>query len=231
MDGFEYAGDLTILSSGLNATPALEVMQGNIEILTTWLNKWRVKAPLTKTKAMILDKKATIIENQGSLNFEGHQKEITDAVKVLGVIIGDKLTFCLQYTVYCWQKVSLSPMMTPSTAAPVTAATNGAIQTFESVKRSYSSNQSIIPNTFRTLCHSIVIPKWTYLAFIWGHREKFRNSQLWAEIVNPSTCSTHNPKKELLELIGNNVPIDIQIATQVAKFAIEVTRRSRLLSF
>ena len=102
-------------------------MQGNIEVLAPWLNNWRTKASLTKTKAMIFDKKATIIETQASLNFEGHQMEITDAVKVLGVIIDDKLTFCQQYT----------------------AATNGAIQTFESIKRSHLSNQSISPNTFR----------------------------------------------------------------------------------
>ena len=50
----------------------------------------------TETKAMILDKKATIIENQASLNFEGHQIEITDVVKVLGVIIDDKLTLSQQ---------------------------------------------------------------------------------------------------------------------------------------
>ena len=83
------------------------------------------------------------------------------------------------------------------------------------------------PNTFKTLCQSIVVPKWTYLAFIWGNREKFRNSQLWAEIVNLSTCSTYNPKKELLELIGNNVPIDIQIATHGAKFAIKVSQQNQ----
>ena len=188
---FKYADDLTIHSSGLNATRALEVMQGNIEVLATWLNNWRMKRSLTKTKAMILDKKAAIIETQASLNFKGHQTELTDAVKVLVVIIDDKLTFCQQYT----------------------AATNGAIQTFESIKRSYLSNQTISPNTFKTLCQSIVILKCTYLAFIWGHREKFRNSQLWAEIVNLSTCSTYNPNKELLELIGNKVPIDIQNAT------------------
>ena len=82
-------------------------------------------------------------------------KEITDAVKVLGVIIDDKLTFCQQYT----------------------AATNGAMYTLESIKRNYLSNQTISPNTFKTLCQSIVIPKWTYLALIWGHREKFQNSQ------------------------------------------------------
>ena len=68
-----------------------------------------MKASLTETKAMILDKKATTIETQASMNFEGHQREITDAVKVLGVIIDDKLTFCQQYT----------------------AATNGAIQTIQ----------------------------------------------------------------------------------------------------
>ena len=116
---FKYA-DLTILSSGLNAARALEVMPGNIEVLATWLNNWRMKESLTKPKAMILDKKATITGTQASLNFEGHQIKITDAVKVLGVIIDDKLTFCQQYT----------------------AATNGAIQTFESIKRSYLSNQS-----------------------------------------------------------------------------------------
>ena len=126
-------------------------------------------------------------------------------MKVLGVIIDDKLNFGQQYT----------------------AATNGAIQTFESIKRSYLSNKSISPNTFKTLCQSIVVPKWTYLAFIWGNREKFRNSQLWAEIVNLSTCSTYNPKKELLELIGNNVPIDIQIATHGAKFAIKVSQQNQ----
>ena len=165
---FKYADDLTILSSGLNAARALEVMQGNIEVLATWLNNWRMLASLTKTKAMILHKKTTISEAQTSLIFEGHQIKITDAVKVLGVIIDDKLNFGQQYT----------------------AATNGAIQTLESIKRSYLSNKSISPNTFKTLCQSIVVPKWTYLAFIWGNREKFRNSQLWAEIVNFSTCST-----------------------------------------
>ena len=153
-----------------------------------------MKASLTKTKAMILDKKATIFGTQVCLNFERHQIEITDAVKLLGVIIDDKLTFC----------------------GPYTAATNGAIQTFESIKRSYLSNQSNSPNTFKTLCQSIVIPKWKYLAVVWGDREKFRNSQLWIEIVNISTCSMYNPKKDLLELIGNNVPIDIQIATDGA---------------
>ena len=94
-------------------------------------------ASLTKTKAMILDKKTTIIEAQASLIFEGHQIKITDAVKVLGVIIDDKLNFGQQYT----------------------AATNGAIQTFESIKRSYLSNKSISPNTFKTLCQSIYIFK------------------------------------------------------------------------
>ena len=205
---FKYADDLTILSSGLNAAQSLEVMhslEGNIEVLATWLNNWRMQVSLTKTTAMILDKKTTIIETQASLIFEGHQIKITDAVKVLGVIIDDKLNFGQQYT----------------------AATNGAIQTFESIKRSYLSNKSISPNTFKTLCQSIVVPKWTYLAFIWGSREKFRNSQLWAEIVNLSTCSTYNPKKELLELIGNNVPIDIQTATHGAKFAIKVSQQNQ----
>ena len=48
-------------------------MQGIIEVLATWLNNWRMLASLTKTKAMILDKKTTIIEAQTSLIFEGHQ--------------------------------------------------------------------------------------------------------------------------------------------------------------
>ena len=95
---FKYADDLTILSSGLNAARALEVMQGNIEVLATWLNNWRMLASLTKTKAMILHKKTTISEAQTSLIFEGHQIKITDAVKVLGVIIDDKLNFGQQYT-------------------------------------------------------------------------------------------------------------------------------------
>ena len=162
-----------------------------------------MQVSLTKTTAMILDKKTTIIETQASLIFEGHHIKITDAVKVLGVIIDDKLNIGQQYT----------------------AATNGAILTFESIKRSYLSNILISPNTFKTLCQSIVIPKWTYLAFIWVNREKFRNSQLWAEIVNLSTFSTYNPKTEPLEMIGNNVPIDIQIATHGAKFAIKVSQQ------
>ena len=186
---FKYADDLTILSSGLKAARALEVKQGNIEVLATWLNNWRMLASLTKTEAMILDKKTTIIEAQTRLIFEGHQIKITDAVNVstsssLGVIIDDKLNFGQQYT----------------------AATNGAIQTFESIKRSHLSNQPISPNTSEILYHTTVNSKWTYLAFIWGHRENTRNSQLWAEIVNLSTCSMYH-SKELLEMIGNNVLI------------------------
>ena len=67
------------------------------------------------------------------------------------------------------------------------------------------------PNTFKVLCQAIVILQWTYLAFIWDERGKFLKSQLWSEIVSLSTCSLYHPKKEILEVIGNLVPIDIQI--------------------
>ena len=76
-------------------------------------------------------------------------------------------------------------------------------------------------NTFRTLCQAVVIPKWTYLAFIWGDRVKFKNSDLWAELVTLSTCPKYNPQKELLEVLGNNIPIDIQIESHGAKFYIK----------
>ena len=124
---FKYADDLTILSSGLNAARALEVMQGNIVVVATWQNNWRLKASLTETKGMILDKKTIIIKTQVSMNVEGHQIEITDAVKVLGVNIDDKLTFCQQYT----------------------AATNRAIRTFESIKNVIWATNRLAPTPSR----------------------------------------------------------------------------------
>ena len=113
---------------------------------------------------MIFDKKATIIENQVNMNFEGHQLEIIDAVKVLGVIIDDQLSFCQQNS----------------------AATNGAIQTFGSIRIMYWRNQSISPNTFKILCQSIVIPKWIYLAFIW---RVVKSSETLNSGPKLSTCS------------------------------------------
>ena len=82
------------------------------------------------------------------------------------------------------------------------------------------------PNTLKVLCQAIVIPQWTYLAFIWGERGKFLKSQLWSEIVSLSTCSLYHPKNELLEVISNLVPIGIQIETHGAKFAIKVFQQS-----
>ena len=79
----------------------------------------------------------------------------------------------------------------------------------------------------KLLCQAIVIPQWTYLAFIWGERGKFLKSQLWSEIESLSTCSLFHPKKEILEVISNLVPIDIQIETHGAKFAIKVSQQSK----
>ena len=82
------------------------------------------------------------------------------------------------------------------------------------------------PNTLKVLCQAIGIPQWTYLVFIWGERGKFLKSQLWSKIVSLATCSLYHPKEELLEVIGNLVPIDIRIETHGEKFAIKVFQQS-----
>ena len=74
------------------------------------------------------------------------------SVKVLGVHIDDKLSFSQQFSY----------------------AANKTLQTFGSIKRSFRKNNSLNPNTFKTLCQAVVIPRWTYLTFIWGDRTKFK---------------------------------------------------------
>ena len=201
---FKYADDLTLLTYGPDSVLALNAMQDKIKCLTKWLNDWRIQASSTKTKVMTFKKKTVETVNEESLTFGDHRVEFVESVKVLGILIDDKLTFSQE----------------------IAAATSKALQTFGHVKRSYLNNQSMSPNTFKVLCQAIVIPQWTYLAFIWRERGKFLKSQLWSEIVNLSTCSSYHPKKELLEVIGNLVPIDIQIETHGAKFAVKVFQQS-----
>ena len=149
-------------------------MQDNIKCLTKWLNDWRIQASSTKTKAMTFKRKTVETVNEESLTFGDHKVEFVESVKVLGILKNDKLTFSQQFA----------------------AATSKALQTFGHVKRSYLNNQSTSPNTFKVLCQAIVIPQWTYLAFIWGEHGKFLKSQLWSEIVRLSTCSLYHPKKD-----------------------------------
>ena len=169
---FKYADDLTLLTYGPDSVLALNAMQDDIEYLTKWLNDWKIQASLTKTKAMTFKKKTVETVNEESLTFGDLKVEFVESVKDLGVLIDDKLTFSQQFA----------------------AATSKALQTFGHVTRSYLNNQSMSPNTFQVLYQAIVIPQWTYLAFIWGERGMFLKSQLWSEIVSLSTCSLYHPK-------------------------------------
>ena len=141
---FKYADDITLLTYGPDSVLALNAMQDNIERLTKWLNDWRIQASSTKTKAMTFKKKTVKTVNRESLTFGDHKVEFVESVKVLGVLIDDKLTFSQQFA----------------------ATTSKALQTFGHFKRSYLNNQSRSPNAFKVLCQAIVIPQWTYLAFI-----------------------------------------------------------------
>ena len=77
------------------------------------------------------------------------------------------------------------------------------------------------PNTFKTSCQALLIPKRTSLPFIWDDRAKLKSSNLWSKIVTLLTCPKNNPQRGLLEVIGNNIPIDIQIKSHGAKFYIK----------
>ena len=136
---FKYVDDLTLLTKGPDSVLALNAMQDNIKCLTKWLNEWRIQASSTKTKAITFKKKTVETVNEASLTFGDHKVEFVESVKVLGILIDDKLTSSQQFA----------------------AATSKALQTFGHVKRSYLNNQSMSPNTFKVLCQAIVIPQWT----------------------------------------------------------------------
>ena len=65
---------------------------------------------------------------------------------------------------------------------------------------------------------TVVLPVWTYLAYIWADRAKIIKSPLWADILHVCTNCSFNPKKEILEVILNITPLDIEIAIHGAKF-------------
>ena len=59
--------------------------------------KFCIQASSTKTKAMTFKKKTVESVNEESLTFGDHKVEFVESVKVLGILIGDKLTFSQQF--------------------------------------------------------------------------------------------------------------------------------------
>ena len=140
---------------------------------------------------------APVLELNGSL------VKFCSEIKVLGVLIDSNLCFQEQFK----------------------KATNKAHQTLSFLKRRYLNVTNFKPYTMKKLCQSIVIPQWTYLAFLWGDQIKFQNSPLWSEILALITCSSWNPPRGLLEILSDLVPIDLQLQSHAAKFCIKALQQ------
>ena len=146
-----------------------------------------------------LSRKTSEIGNQGNLNLRGHQIEFADSVKVLVVAIEYKITTFQQFA----------------------AATIRVLQTFGSIEKIDLSNQSMTPHTFKILCKIIIVPRWTYLAFIWDLSELWKflklSTLVWARKPVYLFCSLYHPRKKLTERIGNIVPLDNRMGKSGSK--------------
>ena len=201
---FKYADDLTLLAVGDTLSNSIKCLQRDIDQLVWWLKKWRIKASAEKTKAIIFQKpKSQKVEFVPALELNGLKVDFPSTIKVLGILIDSRLCFKEQFE----------------------NSTNKAAQTLSVLKRSYLNVQNFKPHTLKKLCQSIVIPQWTYLAFLWGDKLKFQNSTLWSEMITLITCKSWNPPKTLLELLANLVPIDIQMESHAAKFCIKAMQQ------
>ena len=203
-EDFKFADDLTLLAVGDTLSTSIECLQRDIDKLVWWMKKWRIKASAEKTKAIIFQKpNRQKIETVPVLELNGSKVDFPSTIKVLGILIDRHLCFKNQFE----------------------NSTNKAAQTLGIIKRSYLNVQNFKPHTLKKLCQSIVIPQWTYLAFLWGEKLKFQKSTLWSETLALITWKTWNPPKRLLELLANLVPIDIQLESHAAKFCIQAMQQ------
>ena len=194
---FKYADDLTLLVTGVSVSDSCHKMQSDLNKVSSWLNDWRILRAPDKTGAMVFQRKNTPAVNpQIELQLCNENIPFEKAIKVLGVIVDNRLTFDDQ----------------------LKTATEKAERRWSILKRKFFENVYINPDVLLRLVKTVVLPVWTYLAYIWADRAKIIKLPLWADILHVCTNCSFNPKKEILEVILNITPLDIEIAIHGAKF-------------
>ena len=194
---FKYADDLTLLVTGETLSDACKNMQFDLNKVSDWLNDWRILTAPDKTAAIVFQrKKSPDVSTDIELQLCSTKIPFKKAIKVLGVIVENRLVFEEQ----------------------LKTATEKAERRWTILKRKFYENAYINPEVLITLVKTCVLPVWTYLAYLWADRAKIIKSTLWKDILEVCSSCSFNPKKEILEVILDLPPIDIQIAIHGAKF-------------
>ena len=95
---YKYADDLTLLTFDVTLSNAILSMQLDVDQLTLWFNKWRIKASIDKTKGMVFNKSVKLTEDQNPVLFlNGQSIEFPTTIKVLGILMDSKLSFKQQF--------------------------------------------------------------------------------------------------------------------------------------
>ena len=76
-----------------NIDLAAEYLQRDLDILTRWCAKWRIKLNLGKTKVITLSKSQSAIRAEPALSLYGDLLSYYPHIKFLGITFDNRLTF------------------------------------------------------------------------------------------------------------------------------------------
>ncbi len=136
-----YADDLAILAE------SEEDLQGMLNVLQTWCQKWRMRVNVRKTKVVHF---RTVSQDRTPYKFSFNDDlvECVDKYKYLGIILDEHLDF-------------------NTTASVLAGSANRALG---SIYTKFNKLKGLGFNTFSTLYHSGVAPILDYCSGVWGYQ-------------------------------------------------------------
>ena len=89
----QFTDDIAQWAFNLNVCFAAKLFQQDLQNLTTWCAKWRIKLNPEKTKVIILSRSKLVRETEPNLKLYGETLKVYPQVKFLGITFDFQLTF------------------------------------------------------------------------------------------------------------------------------------------